>query len=261
MAGVPLLLWKLLEEIRPGEQVLIARMDRPAGPALKSRSVVGTARRRVRRRGLDRRESAPASTTSTTSTSIDVLGPTTTSSVVPVTSTSRTIASGSELFELDIHNLAALRRSPLAELIGAQRRQVGSRDASGRGSGEFKRAFLQSLFDGDGSSSMLPRNTIQISYSTYSEQLANDVQLLLLEFGVVAVSAVIAKGELKVVDLESPRRAPVRPAGRLPRRRSSEARARSRARSRQSEPRDEPRPRPVRRRLHPLRERFALDRP
>ena len=48
----------------------------------------------------------------------------------------------------------------------------------------FKRVFLQALFTGDGSSSLLPRNTIQVSYSTYSEQLAKDVQLLLLEFGV-----------------------------------------------------------------------------
>ena len=49
-----------------------------------------------------------------------------------------------------------------------------------------KRVFLQALFEGDGSCSVLPRNTIQVSYSTRSEQLAEDVQQMLLEFGVVS---------------------------------------------------------------------------
>jgi DNA gyrase subunit A len=62
-----------------------------------------------------------------------------------------------------------------------------------------KRAFLQALFEGDGSSSLLPRNTIQISYSTRSEQLAQDVQQLLLEFGVISRLCRYAHGEIKVV--------------------------------------------------------------
>src|SRR5262249_44507580 len=62
-----------------------------------------------------------------------------------------------------------------------------------------KRFFLQALFTGDGSCSLLPRKTIQISYSTYSEQLAKDVQLLLLEFGIVSRLCHYEKGELKVV--------------------------------------------------------------
>jgi DNA gyrase subunit A len=67
------------------------------------------------------------------------------------------------------------------------------------GTQAFKRAFLQALFTGDGSSSLLPRKTIQVSYSTYSKQLAKDVQLLLLEFGVVSRLCYYAKGEAKVV--------------------------------------------------------------
>ena len=35
---------------------------------------------------------------------------------------------------------------------------------------------------------LLPRNTIQISYSTRSERLASDVQQMLLEFGVISQS-------------------------------------------------------------------------
>src|SRR5207244_11432704 len=67
------------------------------------------------------------------------------------------------------------------------------------GTQSFKRLFLQALFTGDGSSSLLPRKAIQISYSTYSQQLARDVQLLLLEFGVVSRLCRSAKGETKVV--------------------------------------------------------------
>ena len=51
---------------------------------------------------------------------------------------------------------------------------------------DAKQAFLQGLYEGDGSCSDLGRNTIQISYSTCSEELARDVQILLLEFGVIA---------------------------------------------------------------------------
>ncbi len=63
----------------------------------------------------------------------------------------------------------------------------------------FKRAFLQALFEGDGSSSLLLRNTMQISYSTRSFQLAQDVQGLLLEFGIISRQSGSARGEIKVV--------------------------------------------------------------
>ena len=68
-----------------------------------------------------------------------------------------------------------------------------------RGVPAVKRAFLQALFEGDGSSSLLPRNTIQISYSTCSERLALDVQQLLLELGVISRLCRYRSGEIKVV--------------------------------------------------------------
>jgi DNA gyrase subunit A len=55
------------------------------------------------------------------------------------------------------------------------------------------------LFEGDGSSSLLPRSTIQISYSTRSAYLADEVQQLLLEFGVVSTRCRYDDGEIKVV--------------------------------------------------------------
>ncbi|MBV9314200.1 MAG: DNA gyrase subunit A [Pseudonocardia sp.] len=62
-----------------------------------------------------------------------------------------------------------------------------------------KRMFLNALFTGDGSCSALPRNTVQVSYFTRSEQLGKDVQQLLLEFGVVSKRYLHASGEHKVV--------------------------------------------------------------
>src|SRR5439155_79177 len=62
-----------------------------------------------------------------------------------------------------------------------------------------KQAFLRALFTGDGSCSLLPCNSIQISYSTRSDKLADDIQKLLLEFGVISRLCRYAKGEVKVV--------------------------------------------------------------
>jgi DNA gyrase subunit A len=140
MAGVPLLLWKLLEEIQPGDTVLLSRTARTVDAAL-----------------------------------------------------SEDEAQLALLFGAFVSEA-----SPLAELVGPSReKKVPER--VWRAGGAFKRLFLQSLFTGDGSSSLLPRNSIQVSYSTYSEQLARDVQLLLLEFGVVSRICRYAKGEFKVV--------------------------------------------------------------
>src|SRR5712691_10499606 len=126
MVGIPLLMWKLLDEVSEGDRVVISRKRREDGRRISD---------------PDRRLAV-------------LLG-----------------ASA----EKDIPEL--VWRAPLA----------------------FKRAFLQSLFEDDGSSSLLPRNSIQISYSTYSDSLARGVQQLLLEFGVVARLCRYAKGEIKVV--------------------------------------------------------------
>jgi DNA gyrase subunit A len=111
----------------------------------------------------------------------------------------RTIRSNSRLLELDVQNLDAVRRSPLASLVGVPSAEKFIPEAVWEGPTAFKRAFLQALFEGDGSCSRLPRNSIQLSYSTYSDRLARDVQQLLLEFGVVGRLCRYAKGEKKVV--------------------------------------------------------------
>jgi DNA gyrase subunit A len=99
------------------------------------------------------------------------------------------IKSGSLLHELDLHNLDAWRESAdkrVPEFIWASLPAV-------------KSAFLKAAFTGDGSVSLLARESIQISYSTYSPGLARDIQDLLLEFGVVSRLCHYEKGEIKVV--------------------------------------------------------------
>ena len=198
VAGVPLLLWKLLEEIDPGDTVVVARHHRhpdepPSDKAVQlgllagafvSEGWVGSSRA-----GFNNVDEGYFR--SVVDAYDAVVGG-------PRYVASRRIASGSLLHQLDIHNLAHLHESPLAQVVGASRQKLVP-ECVWRSSGVVKRAFLKSLFTGDGSSSLLPRSTIQISYSTCSERLARDVQLLLLEFGVAARICRYEKGEFKLV--------------------------------------------------------------
>ncbi|MGE5636052.1 MAG: DNA gyrase subunit A [Nocardioidaceae bacterium] len=198
MAGVPLLLWKLLEELRPGDRVLLARKPRDddgllsttqSQLALLAGAFVSEGWIGPCRAGFNNVDRDYA--TAVLDAYDAVVGG-------PRYFYERRIASGSLLFELDVQNTDRLRASPLAELAGRSRDKFVP-EFVWRGSAAFKRVFLSSLFTGDGSSSLLPRNTIQVSYSTYSERLARDVQQLLLELGVVSRLCRYAKGEHKVV--------------------------------------------------------------
>ena len=198
MAGVPLLLWKLLEEIEPGDRVLISRTPQNAAKSLSdsdrqlalltgafvSEGWISPSRAGFNNVDKDFFDQVLNAYDSIVGGSRYVYA--------------RQIASGSLLYELDIQNLSRLQNSPLMELEG-KAREKRVPEFVWSAAGAFKRAFLRSLFTGDGSSSLLPRNTIQISYSTYSEQLARDVQLLLLEAGVVSRICRYEKGEFKVV--------------------------------------------------------------
>jgi DNA gyrase subunit A len=199
MAGVPLLLWKQLDEIKPGDRVLLARMNRDDEDWISLRDEqealllgafvaegwVGAGRagfNNVDRSYFDAVVSAYDAVVGGARYVYE-----------------REIRSGLRLFELDVQNMDALRSPALAELAGLRSADKRIPERVWRAGRAYKRIFLQSLFEGDGSCSLLPRKTIQISYSTYSEQLAKDVQKLLLEFGVVSRRSRSAKGELKVV--------------------------------------------------------------
>ncbi|WP_433230278.1 intein-containing DNA gyrase subunit A [Micromonospora sp. CA-248260] len=199
VAGVPTLLWKLLAEISPGDRVVLQRTvpDEIGYPMLEhveaavlagafvSEGWVSPARAGFNNVDRDFFLRVVAAY------DLAVGGPRYVSE--------RVIASGSTLHELDVQDLSALRASILGELVGARSAAKFVPEFVWQGPAAIKRAFLQALFEGDGSSSLLPRNTIQVSYSTRSERLAREVQQLLLEFGVVSRQCRYDDGEIKVV--------------------------------------------------------------
>jgi DNA gyrase subunit A len=202
VAGVPMLLWKRLDELAPGDWVAIARapqLDNEARAipeaevrlALLLGGFVSEGWASDSRAGFNNLD-AEFFASVLAAYDEHVGGPRYTYE--------RTIASGNRLHELDVQNLSAFRASELGCLVGLRSAAKRVPDRVWEGSLAFKRTFLQSLFTGDGSSSLLPRQTIQVSYSTCSEGLARDVQELLLEFGVVSRRVRVSpRGEHKVV--------------------------------------------------------------
>ena len=199
VVGVPTLLWKLMDELRPGDRVALQRTShaelgvwdtQDAMEAFVLGAFVSEGFVSENRAGFNNVDE-------------EFFGLVLTAYDAAVggrrSIASRRIASGSLLHEIDVHDLSALRGSVLAELIGARSAQKRVPESVWVGSPARKRLFLQALFTGDGSCSALPRNTVQVSYSTRSEQLAKDVQQLLLEFGVVSRRNRHATGEFKVV--------------------------------------------------------------
>ncbi|WP_436493014.1 intein-containing DNA gyrase subunit A [Actinokineospora sp. HUAS TT18] len=197
--GVPTLLWKLLEEIAPGDRVVMQRIAqaedtstlvRDYAAAILAGAFVSEGYVSENRAGFNNLDESYFRFV--LDAYDEVVGGARYVS-------SRVIASGSLLHELDIHNLTHLRASVLADMIGVRSVDKHVPDFIWRSGVTLKRAFLSSLFTGDGSCSALPRNTVQISYSTRSARLAGDVQQLLLEFGVVSKQVSYPDGEFKVV--------------------------------------------------------------
>jgi DNA gyrase subunit A len=93
--------------------------------------------------------------------------------------------SGKVIYELDVQSLALFAASPLAPLMGKRAAAKYIPDAVWRGGPGVKRAFLMALFEGDGGVRKA-YDGFTVQYSTYSEQLAIEVQEMLLDFGVVA---------------------------------------------------------------------------
>ena len=197
--GVPTLLWKLAEEIRPGDRVALARTPaaEPGAPDWNEAAAAIVLGAFVSEGFVSRRRAG-----------FNNVDPEFFELVRAAYDTAvggrrylatRTIASGSTLREIDVHDLAAVRRSVLGDLEGQRSAEKVVPEFVWAGGAARKRFFLQALFTGDGSCSALPRSTVQVSYSTRSEQLARDVQNLLLEFGVISKRYRHTVGEWKVV--------------------------------------------------------------
>jgi len=199
VGGVPTLLWKLIEEIRPHDYVVLQRTPPvELGPAewhdvmeaLLLGAFISEGFVSETRAGFNNCDRDYFNT---------VVGAYDAVIGGRRYLSSRTIASGSTLHELDIHNLTELKKTRLGDLRGRRSADKAVPDWLWQSPAAVKRAFLEALFEGDGSCSALPRNAIQISYSTRSERLAADVQQILLEFGVVSKRYRFAVGEHKVV--------------------------------------------------------------
>ena len=198
VAGVPLPQWKLLDEVQPGDRVILSRAaSRPGSVTQRELDAAFLGGAWVSE-GFWSEERAGFNNTDRSFFEAVVAAY---DAVVggPRYVNSRALPSGRTLHELDVHNLGALRQSDLHELAGLKSADKRIPELVWRGPADVKQAFLQSLFEGDGSVSDLGNNTIQITYSTRSEQLARDVQELLLEFAVVSRQARYENGEIKVV--------------------------------------------------------------
>ncbi|BBX19401.1 DNA gyrase subunit A [Mycolicibacterium duvalii] len=199
VGGVPTLLWKLVGEITPGDTVVLQRTPpMEFGPAGWQDTLEGLLAGAFMSEGFVSEERA----------GFNNLDRDFFNNVVAAYDaviggrryvSSRRIASGSLLHELDIQNLESLRGSKLGLAVGQRSADKFVPNWVWQSPAAVKRAFLQALFEGDGSCSSLPRNTVQVSYSTRSRRLAVDVQQMLLEFGVVSRRYRHAVGEYKVV--------------------------------------------------------------
>jgi DNA gyrase subunit A len=199
VAGVPTLLWKLIEEIRPDDYVALQRTPpmefgpadwHDAMEALLLGAFISEGYISETRAGfanLDRDYFTMVATAYDA-----VVGG-------KRCVCQQTIASGSLQHTLSVRSMAALKQSRLWDMVGQRSANKYVPEWLWQAPAAVKRVFLQALFEGDGSCSALPRNTIQISYSTRSERLAADVQQMLLEFGVVSRQYRHATGEHKVV--------------------------------------------------------------
>ena len=206
MVGVPLLMWKLLEEIEPGERVLIHRGDEHRRRALWTSASEcwrllagafvsegwfgddGRGFNNIDREFFDAVVSAYD----------EVVGG---ARYVY----SRTIRSGSLCHELDVQNLTALRASPLAELEGltSERKRVPEFVWSGSdppSSACSSRPCSRATAPARCCRAARSRSPTRRA----APQLAHDVQQLLLEFGVISRLSRSARGEIKVVDHQPP---------------------------------------------------------
>nr|WP_309227518.1 MULTISPECIES: intein-containing DNA gyrase subunit A [unclassified Micromonospora] len=199
LAGVPTLLWKLLAEISPGDRVVLQRTvpDEIGYPMLEHVEAAVLAGAFVSEGWVS--EGRAGFNNVDREFFVRVLAAYDLAVGGSRYVSERVIASGSLLHEFDVQDVTALRASLLGELVGVRSAEKFVPEFVWQGPAAVKRAFLQALFEGDGSSSLLPRHTIQISYSTRSERLAREVQQLLLEFGVVSRQCRYENGEIKVV--------------------------------------------------------------
>ena len=224
-----------LDEIAPGDRVLIARTPRPPGERAEPTSAI--AGRCCSARSCPRASSAsaaPASTTSTTTFFDRVLA-----AYDPHVGGARyvyerTIASGSALHELDIHNLEALRRSRRSAcLIGrASRRQARARARLARRRAASSARSCRRSSPATARRRCCRASTIQVSYSTYSAAARARRAAAAARVRRRQPALRLRAGRAQGRHHEPPRRAALRRARRLPRRQAATSSSATSRRSR-----------------------------
>jgi DNA gyrase subunit A len=199
IAGVPMLQWKLLEEIEPGTRVVVSRdVGHDAGLATQTELDAAFLAGAMIAEGWTTAENIGFANTDSAyfQAVLDAYD-----RIVGGRRYVREeqLPSGKLLRRLDGGDPHRFEASTLTQLIGRKSAEKCVPKFVWHAGLEAKQVFLQALFEGDGCVSYLGRNTIQIAYATISKQLARDVQDLLLEFGVVSRQARYANGEIKLV--------------------------------------------------------------
>ena len=164
VAGVPMLQWKLLDEIEPGTRVVISRhmeFDRglPTQAELDAAFLAGA----WVAEGFASTATRRASTTPTACTSTPWSTPSTVSIGGPRYVSARALPSGKTLHELDVQDTDAWSHSELAALTGLKSAEKRIPEFVWHAGLDVKQAFLQALFEGDGCVSYLGKNTVQIT--------------------------------------------------------------------------------------------------
>ncbi len=196
--GVPTLLWKLLEEIGPGDRVALQRTPRPelghsswneaaaayvlgafisAGFVSADRAGFGNADEEFFERIVAAYDTAVGGEREVST---------------------HEFANGAVRHELRVRDITCVKRSVLGKIVG----RAGARRVPGfiwSGSAARKRMFLRALFTAEGSCSEGSRTAVEVCYRTPREQLGRDVQQLLLEFGIVSKLSLGASGEYTVM--------------------------------------------------------------
>lgn len=117
----------------------------------------------------------------------------------------RELKSGKIIYEFDVHLAHSkdtekiMNSSIYKEMVGLKSKDKRVPKFIFKGSKDAQQIFLQYLFEGDGCFSKAEKNVLQIDYSTISPSLAKDIQILLLEFGVIGkITESKNRDELKV---------------------------------------------------------------
>ncbi|TDO51234.1 DNA gyrase subunit A [Kribbella sp. VKM Ac-2571] len=196
--GVPMFQWLRLDEVKPGTVVCLARNAWTTDVPMAHEMTLGTLFGAWVSEGFASAERAGFNNTDPEYFEYILAAY---DAVVggPRYVYSRKTRSERTIHELDVQNLTAFRESPLAKLIGFKAAEKHIPEAVWNGTVGLKRAFLMSLYEGDGGIRQANDASITVQYSTYSQTLAAELQELLLEFGVHSNLTHYARGEYRLV--------------------------------------------------------------